>query len=167
MDITVTVDGQKAFSGAVDAIAKGISDFRPVWPEIELAFFRLELEQFNSEGSRGGSRWKPLSEKYARWKAKKYPGKQILERSGRLKRSLSVIGGQDSIRIQEPLSLSLGTSVPYAIPHQRGAGKLPQRPPMQIQRDDYGKFVSRMFRYAETVARDAGFAVTAPGGFVE
>jgi phage gpG-like protein len=167
MNISVTVDGQKQFSGAVDAIAKGISDFRPVWPEIELAFFRLELEQFNSEGSRGGSRWKPLSEKYRKWKERHYPGKPILQRSGRLLRSLSVIGGGDSIREQEPLSLTLGSRVPYATYHQRGAGKLPQRPPMQIQRDDYGKFVSRMFRYAETVARDAGFAVTAPGGFAE
>lgn len=167
MNITVTVDGQQKFNGAIDALNRGVSDFRPVWPEIELAFFRLMSEQFDSEGQRGGAKWKPLSEKYRQWKEKKYPGRPILHLTGRLRRSLSVVGGGDQIREPEPLSLTLGTRVPYAVYHQRGGGRLPARPPMQINKNDYGKFVSRMYRYVEKVSRQAGFEVTAPGGFVE
>lgn len=160
MRLTLTVDNQAQFDGAFDVLTESLSDLRPVWPEIELQFYRAELEQFNSEGARGGARWQALSPKYARRKAKLAPGKPILELTGRLKRSLTVIGGADAVRIAEPLSLTLGTKTPYAGFHQRGGRKLPQRKPLNLTRDDYGKFVSRIYRYAESVGREAGFQVS-------
>ncbi len=163
MNLKLSIDGKAQFNQAFDVLAEGITDFRPVWPEIELQFFRAELEQFNTIGARGGQVWQPLSKGYAKWKAKKYPGKPILQRSGRLLRSLSVIGGADSVREQQPLSLTLGTRVPYANYHQRGTRKMPQRPPMQLTRDDYGKFVSRIYRFAEKQAKQAGFEVKTTG----
>lgn len=164
MNLKLSIDGQAQFNNAFDVLAEGITDFRPVWPEIELQFFRAELEQFSSIGARGGSQWAPLSKGYAKWKAKKYPGKPILQRTGRLLRSLSVIGGADSVHEAEPLSLTLGTRVPYAIHHQRGGKRLSQRPPLQLTRDDYGKFVSRIYRFAERQAKEAGFETKTSGG---
>lgn len=161
MNLKLSIDGQAKFDGAFRVLAEGLTDLRPVWPEIELQFFRAELEQFSSEGARGGARWQPLSARYAKWKAKRYPGKPILQRTGRLLRSLSVVGGPDSVRIVEPMSLTLGTRMPYAGYHQRGAKRLPQREPLNLTRDDYGKFVSRIYRYAEKVSQQAGFEVKA------
>lgn len=161
MNLTLTIDGQRKFDGAFRVLTEGLSDFRPVWPEVELQFFRAELEQFNSEGARGGARWQPLSARYAKQKAKKYPGAPILVLTGRLKRSLTVIGGADSVRIAEPLSLTLGTRTPYAGYHQQGTKRMPARPPLELTRDDFGKFVSRIYRYAENVSREAGFDVNA------
>lgn len=160
MRLTLTVDNLEQFDGAFDVLAENLSDLRPVWPEIELQFYRAELAQFNSEGARGGARWQALSPKYAKRKAKIAPGKPILELTGRLKRSLTAIGGADAVRIAEPLSLTLGTKTPYAEFHQRGGRKLPQRKPINLTRDDYGKFISRIYRYAEKIGKEAGFQVS-------
>lgn len=160
MRLALTLDNQQKFDGAFDVLAENLSDLRPVWPEVELQFYRAELAQFNSEGARGGQRWQALSPKYAKRKAKIAPGKPILVLTGRLKRSLTAIGGADAVRIAEPLSLTLGTKTPYAEFHQRGTKKMPQRKPINLTRDDYGKFISRIYRYAESVGRAAGFQVS-------
>lgn len=161
MNLKLTVDGQERFNWAFDTLGKQIADWRPAWPEIEQVFYRIELEQFESEGARGGQKWQELSPAYKKWKERHFPGRPILMRTGRLKRSLSVIGagGSDSIHEAEPMSLTLGSKVSYGIYHQRGGGKLPARPPLQINRNDMGKIVSRMWRYAERGARGAGFQV--------
>lgn len=159
MNLKLSIDGEAKFNQAFDVLAEGLTDLRPVWPEIELQFYRAELEQFNSLGARGGSVWQPLSSKYEKRKAKIAPGKPILVLTGRLKRSLTIIGGDDSIRDPQPMSLTLGTKTPYAGYHQRGTSKMPARPPLQLTRDDYGKFVSRIYRYAEREGRKAGFGV--------
>lgn len=159
MNITLEIDGQEQFNWAVDSISKSITDWRGVWPEVEQIFYRAQLEQFNSEGSRGGSRWTPLSDNYRNWKQKKYPGRPILVLTGRLKRSLTVngAGGADQVRDQQPMSLTLGSVVPYAIYHQRGTKRMAQRQPMQFLQRDMGRITSRMYRFAERGARDAGF----------
>src|SRR5262245_53623171 len=161
MELRLEIDGQEEFAGAIDRISDQVSDFRPVWPEIEQVFYRIELEQFGSEGARGGSKWKALSPAYKKWKEVHFPGRPILVRDGRLKRSLSVIGagGSDSIKEFRPLELILGSRGPYAIYHKRGTPKMAARPPMQFKRDDFGKIISRLSRFAERGARDAGFNV--------
>jgi phage gpG-like protein len=159
VNLSIEIDGQKEFDHAVDLFNERIADWREAWPEIEQVFYRIELEQFNTEGSRGGGRWVPLSPAYKKWKEVRYPGKPILHLTGRLKRSLSVLGGEDSIRDAQPDSLTLGTKVPYAGYHQRGTSKMPARPPLELTRDDFTKIASRLIRFSERGARDAGFGV--------
>lgn len=156
MNLTLTIDGIPQFDGAFNTLGKTIADWRPAWPEIEQVFYRIELEQFNTEGARGGERWAPLTANYGKWKEAHFPGQPILVRTGRLRRSLSVLGTGDSIREREAQSLTLGTRVPYAGFHQYGSGRR-RRQPLQITRNDIGKFISRLYRYAERGARDAGF----------
>jgi len=163
MQLRIEIDGKEELARAFDTLGRTVSDFRPAWPEIEQIFYRIELEQFDSEGARGGGKWQALSPAYRKWKQVHYPGRPILVRTGRLKRSLSVIGagGGDSIRDFRPLELTLGSRVPYGIYHQRGTRKMPSRPPMQFKLNDFGKITSRLFRFAERGARDAGFQVKA------
>lgn len=166
--LKITVDGEQKLNRAFDTLGKAVSDWRELWPEVEQIFFRAELEQFTSEGGRS-TKWAPLSAKYAKQKARRFPGRQILVRTGRLKRSLSVLGGGDQIREAEATSLTLGSRVDYGIYHQRGAGRLPKRPPIELTTRDFGRITSRMFRFAERGARGAGFSVnrlpTAGDGF--
>lgn len=48
-------------------------------------FFSNEV--FSSRGSVFGEPWKPLSARYAAWKAQHYPGRGILERTGEMRKS--------------------------------------------------------------------------------
>ena len=158
MNFTVTIDGVQQSSRAFRTLNENLRDFRPVWPEIHMYFLRGASEQFESLGARGGQRWAPLSEKYAKWKAKKYPGKPILVRTERLKRSLSLGGSEpDQVKEFQPLSATFGTRVPYARYHQRGTKRMPARPVLQPTQRDVDRMVSRLYRFAERGARDAGF----------
>lgn len=158
--LKITVDGEEKLNRAFDTLGKTVSDWRPAWPEIEQIFFRAELEQFNSEGARS-TKWAPLGSKYAKQKARRFPGRKMLVRTGRLKRSLSVIGsgGSDQIRDADQTSLTLGSRVDYGIYHQRGTPRMPARRPIEITVRDFGRLTSRMFRFAERGAREAGFQV--------
>lgn len=127
-------------------------------------FLRATVEQFESIGARGGQRWQPLSERYAKWKAKKYPGKPILVRTERLKRSLSLGGSApDQVAEFQPLYAVFGTSVPYARHHQYGTSRMVQRPILQPTQRDVDRMVSRMYRFIERGARDAGLNVMSKG----
>lgn len=157
MRLTVEIQGEAKLDYAIGSISDQIDDWREVWPEVELVFYRATLDQFRTEGARGGERWKPLSDSYRKWKELKYPGQPILVLTGRLRRSLTATGSEESIRIREKKSLTLGSSTPYGRYHQSGTRRMAARPPLVFLRNDYGKIVSRMFRYAERIGRDAGF----------
>jgi len=165
MRLRVDIQGEEKLDYSIGAISDSIGDWREVWPEVELVFYRATLGQFRTEGQRGGDRWKPLSNAYRKWKEVKYPGQPILVLTGRLRRSLTATGSEESIRVREPESLTLGTSTPYARYHQRGTRKMAARPPLVLLKNDYGKIVSRMFRYAERVGRAAGFKTESRGTF--
>lgn len=159
MRLYAEIDGEKGIDYAIGAIREGISDWREVWPEVERIFYVATLAQFRTIGQRGGTPWAPLSAGYRKWKEKKYPGQPILVRTGRLRRSLTAVGNEDTIRDQQPMALTIGSSTPYGIFHQRGTRRMPARPPLVLTKTDYGKMVSRMFRYAQKVGADAGFKV--------
>jgi len=162
MRLSVEIDGREQTTRAFQTVNETIRDFSPVWPEIHMYFLRANVEHFESLGSRGGAQWTPLSAPYAKWKAKKYPGKPILVATERLKRSLSLAGqkGGDQVYEETALSLTMGTAVPYARYHQRGTKRMAARPVLQPTQRDIDRMVSRLYRYVERGARDAGFQTT-------
>jgi phage gpG-like protein len=87
---------------------------------------KIWQKQFAQEGRYTGAAWSPLSPPYARWKAKNYPGKPILQRTGKLMESMT----QRPFGIDEitDKSMTIGTDVPYAQYHQRGTEHMPARP---------------------------------------
>lgn len=115
----------------------------------------LEVEtgkQFDAEGSgpQAGS-WAPLSVSYAKWKAAHFPGKPILERSGKLRAALTGPGA-NARREVSGNELSFGTSgLPYASFHQTGTGKMPARPEFDFGPD----FEAGMQAAAEDGVRQA------------
>lgn len=129
---TIDVAGERQLDRGISRFEEGISDYRPVWDLIYDDFLAEVKAQFESEGAHGGGRWAPLSERYARWKQKHYPGKPILERTGDLKKSLTERGAPGAVFRSEPRALTMGTDVPYAIYHQTGTRKMPARQEIRL-----------------------------------
>lgn len=96
----------------------------PAVPVVAAAIER----NFDEEGR--PVRWPPLSPRYALRKARFYAGRKILERTGRLRRSI--------LTRVEGSALVASTDVPYAPAHQFGmlARHLPARPFLVLTPDD-------------------------------
>ncbi|HID08258.1 MAG TPA: hypothetical protein EYP10_14050 [Armatimonadetes bacterium] len=85
-------------------------DLSPVWRMIARDMMDLERKVFASRGAILGASWAPLSPRYAKWKARHYPGRPIMVRSGRLFASLTREGSPDMILIIKPDALVFGSA---------------------------------------------------------
>jgi phage gpG-like protein len=137
-----------------DEIARGLAvlkssaeDLTPVWPKI-LKRIRQQLRyHFAGEGASGRSgKWADLTDKYGTWKAKHFPGRPILELTGRLRESL-VDGSADSIEILNTRFLFVGSSVPYAGFLQEGTSRMVRRPPISPTDRDVAEWIAEIHRY--------------------
>lgn len=134
MKPTVDIEGLPELLDAFEGVSRGMLDFRDLgtWDAVQFEFYKIEKEQFSSEGAAGASgKWKPLSSPYKERKARQYGAVPILTASGRLYRSLTSSGG-DAVVEKRPLELVLGSRVPYARHHQSGTGRMPKREPISI-----------------------------------
>jgi phage gpG-like protein len=113
----------------IDNLARaGKVDLRPSLKVIGIGY-RKEVDQiFSKQQPRGiGLRWPPLSEKYAEWKEKRFPGRPLLVRTGALKESMTQEGAQGNITAISKTSAIFGTSIHYGIYHDKGGSKIPKR----------------------------------------
>lgn len=86
----------------------------------------VSVEVIASEGAANGTKWKPLSPAYAAQKAKKYPGRGIMEASGRLSKSFR----SKTQRFGPVNRLTVFNTDPKFVFHQSSAArksKLPRR----------------------------------------
>jgi len=131
--IQITVDGEDQFNRTFSRMDAVFDDLTPIWPDVRDFFWVIEGEQFDSEGGKGASgTWKTLSKRYAAQKIRRYgPGKNILEASGALVKSLTgnALGSYYQTTKTE---IAVGTTIPYGIYHQRGSGNLPKREPISL-----------------------------------
>jgi phage gpG-like protein len=130
---TLALPGLQALSVGLSRLRTDISDWTKFWVErFAPGFYRQVLQDFVLEGGNSGASWAALSPAYAVWKQAHYPGAGILVRSGALKASLTDSAAADAIFNPGPTTLEIGTSVPYAMYHQVGTSRLPQRPPLRM-----------------------------------
>lgn len=133
--ITLEIEGYERVDVGLSRFAQAIQDFRPFWRTVAAPwFFAAIVENFATEGRPVGG-WRPLSPRYAAWKARHYPGKTILRRTDRLITSLTWTGaslaGREGIARFAETQAELGTAVPYAAAHQHGSSDPPGRPPQR------------------------------------
>lgn len=138
--LSATVVGEREVAGILGAIQDVVADLSPFWRDVVApAYFADIQDRFALEGqgrTRGGlfargRQWAPLSPAYRIWKEKHFPGRTILERTGRLKESLDWDGwgpGPDGVFEAHPTFMIAGTSVPYASAHMTGRANMPARP---------------------------------------
>lgn len=125
----IDVDGVQLTLAAFGKVERGILDLRQLgtWDWVQSEFYKVEKEQFGSEGGSGASgKWKALSSPYKERKQAKYGDMPILQATGRMYKSITSAGG-DSIVDKQPLEMTLGSAVPYSRYHNRGGGRLPRR----------------------------------------
>jgi phage gpG-like protein len=127
------IAGEVQMDRGIARFADGIADYRPVWPVIEDDFYAQEKDQFKSEGVEGGDKWSPLTPpEYANWKEAHFPGKPILQRTGDLYDSLTNPNSPNGVRREERKTLTLGSTLPYALDHQLGTPTMDARPEVQL-----------------------------------
>jgi phage gpG-like protein len=129
-----------------------LEDARPAWEALADRFARTEARQFRTEGGFSGG-WAPLSQEYAAWKGRHYPGKPILEREGDLKRSLT--RRPFGVEVIEPGFMLVGSDVEYGRWHQQGTDRMPRRRPVEFTEGERRTWVRLLQRFIVTgVAAD-------------
>lgn len=124
-----------------------VDDASPAWEVLADSFGRAERRQFASEGAYGSGGWAPLSPRYARWKARAYPGQPILVRTGELRESLT--RRPFGVEVIRPRFAIFGSDVDYGRFHQRGDG-LPQRRPVELPESLRRRWVKIIQRFIVT-----------------
>lgn len=136
--LSVEIQGAADVKRGLAALLADLQDLRPFWRDVFAPkYFGIVQDLFATGGrARGGGgrfkggAWQPLSQKYAVWKRKHYPGKPLLVREGTLKESVRWTGkgtGVGGIFEAYPTYAIAGTSVPYAKAHNSGLGHMPLR----------------------------------------
>ena len=152
---TVEVMGEEQVLRAFSRFGDAVKDLTPFWPTIADDFRELEEKQFDTQGGSGSGGWTALSPAYATWKARHYPGKGILVRTGALRSSLTT-GGAGHIEKKSADRLEIGTSVPYAIYHQKGTRKMPKRPPVELSEADKMRWSKALHKFLISEAKKEG-----------
>jgi phage gpG-like protein len=119
---------EKAMKELMEA-QKRCQDYSPGLERIHDAYMKVVNRNWSSEGY--PKKWRPLTEAYAEWKSRVYPGRPILVQRGDLRESLL---GQTYATIKDIRSNSaaFGTSHYLAEKHQKGFGRHPSRTKREV-----------------------------------
>lgn len=145
---TFSVEGETQIDRTLARFADNIDDATEVWENLAGRFAAMERRQFDSEGAYGSGGWAALSPAYAAWKARAYPGKPILERTGALRESLTVRPfGVEAI---EARAMAVGSGIDYGRFHQAGTGTMPRRRPVEFPESERRTWIRLIQRFIVT-----------------
>jgi len=142
MNITVVITGNKELQTKIKRLGNSIYDQRASMAEIgRSAAVYYANQGFNSQGGVFGSPWQRLSPRYAAWKAKNYPGRPPLVRTGKMQNSFDFQATSSTVLI--------GNSSPQFKYHQSSAPRrvIPRRASIGVNDQ-----IKRMVR--EAISRD-------------
>lgn len=140
--------GEVQLDRTLARLGEHIGDARPAWRALATRFGVLNAAQFATEGLTGSGGWQALSPDYAAWKARHYPGRPILERTGDLKRSLT--RRPFGVEVLEDRFMVLGSDVDYGRYHQAGGPRLPQRRPVELPESERREWARILQRFVVT-----------------
>lgn len=95
--------------------------------KIREAMHTTALEIVQSEGGKVDQKWPALSPSTAAYKAKRFPGKPMMVRTGKLTNSFTSNKATNTIFRHRGNQITWGSRSPYAKYHQLGTKKLPKR----------------------------------------
>ena len=117
----------------IDQLSENLTqgfDWESLAPMVSEAADRI----FASEGHGG---WPQLSEAYARWKARNYPDKGLLELTGAYRNAATQIGAPGNVITTTENSLTYGVEgLDYPSFHESGTNRLPARPVFDLLAED-------------------------------
>ena len=130
------IEGDKAISRRLRIAGAGFKDFRKPFNKTG-KYLRdfIKGDVFETRGRTIGETWKPLNKKYASWKSQHYPGKGILEATGKMKSGFKYKAGRQEVVI--------GNIVDYFRYHQsnKSRSKLPRRVMLKLNEDNKQRIV--------------------------
>lgn len=145
---TFAVEGEVQIDRTLARFAENITDATEVWENLAARFARMERRQFDSEGAYGSGGWAALSPAYAAWKARAYPGKPILERTGDLKDSLTQ--RPFGVEVIEARAMAVGSGIDYGRFHQAGTSTMPRRRPVEFPESERRTWVKLIQKFIVT-----------------
>jgi phage gpG-like protein len=88
LTISWSIEGEQQLLRRLRGIRAEAADWRPAFDQASKELQDIFANDvFQSQGRAISTRWEPLSPEYAARKARKYPGKGILEATGRMRNS--------------------------------------------------------------------------------
>ena len=98
--ISWSIEGDKQLSRNLLVMANRVKDWTPAFAETAYSLKSIFSEDvFQSEGGAIEESWAPLSKAYALRKARMYPGKGILERTGDMKNGFMTLVRPDMAQV--------------------------------------------------------------------
>lgn len=152
------VGGDTQLARGFSRFGDSVKDLRGAFREIVKDFRDGEARQFETEGAYGSGGWEPLAESTLVHKSQEGFPMAIMVRTGRLKESLVGKAG-GTIEELRPLSLRLGTSVPYAGYHQDGTDAMPQRRLIDLPEEQKTRWTKIMHRELVRQSKGVGRGV--------
>lgn len=96
IQLTWEIEGERQLSRILRAKGDSVKDWTPAFKTASEELKDLfSGEVFDSEGRAIQETWSPLSRAYAARKAQKYPGRGVLEATGRMRRSFNNLYQRD------------------------------------------------------------------------
>ncbi len=153
--------GEVQLSRAFEDIAGIGDDLTEPFNDMAEEYYVSQSQVFDREGAfENRSKWPALSIAYARWKKKKFPGKKILELTGRMKKAATIRGAADNITRITHNEMTVGLSTPYAMKHQKGLEGLPQRKIIELtdrQKKDWTRIMHNyLYNAQRKILRNRG-----------
>lgn len=140
INVQVRIEGDIVIDRMLQGLESRATDFGPVWPDVVRAFQAIVAKAFDTEGASTGATWAPLkaSTQADRVRHGFAPAHPILERTGALKRALTIGEGAHIASTPTSLRYQLSSEVGYYVYHQSKAPrvKLPRRAPVELTFDN-------------------------------
>lgn len=156
MKITLEILGEKIVERDMLRITDRANDLRPVFEVLANDFYRIETEQFDSEGAYASGGWKPLTAAYLKDKVRRGYDHRILHRTKAMRNSLTRMGARGSVRRIRAETMELGTSItnkkgfPYPKVHQTPRRGQARRRPVEFREADKRSWVKAVQRFVVT-----------------
>ncbi|WP_064257785.1 phage virion morphogenesis protein [Rhodococcus sp. HS-D2] len=152
--VHINISGDKDVVAMLGSVGLEVKDMQPAMQDVGKylkGFFSGEV--FASRGGAIGERWPRLSTKYAAWKARKYPGRPVLVRTGVMQKSFTYKS--------KPLQVTISNKAAHFVYHQSDAPRtlIPYRPMMKVEDGDerYQQIVRIInSRLAQTIKEKGG-----------
>lgn len=122
LDLDVRLEGEEQVKAMLTGLGLDLRDMKGAMTDVgENAKRFFSGQVFASRGGALGKSWPPLSPRYAVEKAKRYPGRPPLVRTGLMQRSFT--------SSPSPMSVTIGNDAPHFPYHQSSAARkrLPRR----------------------------------------
>lgn len=135
------IAGEAQLLRRIDNISEMADDLSPLWEQLVDEFHESERQTFAAEGAfEGKLQWDKLSERYEKWKRRKYRDQPILVAEGKLRKSLTSRDAEGSHVKIEPRSMEVGTTYRVgrwnlALIHQLGTRFMVPREPVRFSKE--------------------------------